>query len=151
MCSHACNTCVSASDRGVEGLFFFDPPVKCFTLAAAWKGSLIEKLSGRGICHPPRCSVTTLIHAQPDHNREASHSTSQREGGPLHSRGVRKGGTREGEREREETRPVLINNPLDFTYLRQHKSIIQSHVSACFVFHLDVGVSGSCLPGIECH
>lgn len=95
--------------------FFFHLPVECFTLAKAWKGSLIEKLSGRGICHPPRCSVTTLIHAQPDHNREASHSTSQREGGPLNSGGVGKGGTREkGKREKDETRPVLINNLLHF-------------------------------------
>lgn len=46
---------------------FFNLPVKCFTLAQTWKGNLIEKLSGCGICHPPRCSVTTLIHAQPDH------------------------------------------------------------------------------------
>lgn len=72
---------------GLRVLFFY-LLAKCFTLATAWKGSLIEKLSGRGICHPPRCSVTTLIHAQPDHNREASHSASQWEGGPLHSRGA---------------------------------------------------------------
>lgn len=105
----------------VEGLSFFfffffsHPPVKCFTLAVAWKGSLIEKLSGRGICHPPRCSVTTLIHAQPDHNREASHSTSQRASGPLHSsRGAGKGGAKEKEEgKKEETRTALINNPVD--------------------------------------
>lgn len=85
-------------------VFFFHPPVKCFTLAAAWKGSLIEKLSGRGICHPPCCSVTTLIHAQqPNHNREVSHSASQQEAGPLHGRGEgEKGGMREGGREGKE-------------------------------------------------
>lgn len=104
MCARTCmRVRASESDRGVQGLFFH-PPVKCFTLAAAWKGSLIEKLSGRGICHPPCCSVTTLIHAQqPNHNREVSHSASQQEAGPLHGRGEgEKGGMREGGREGKE-------------------------------------------------
>lgn len=114
-CTHAIHVCVWVTVR--LRVFFFHLPVKCFTLATAWKGSLIEKLSGRGICHPPCCSVTTLIHAQPDHNREASHSTSQREGGPLHSGGIGKGGVRQAEEKRERKRwgrPTLINNPLDF-------------------------------------
>lgn len=93
--------CVCVNDHGAEGLFFSHPPVKCFTLAATWKGSLIEKLSGCGICHPPRCSVTALIHAQPDHNREVSHSSSRQGGGPLHS-----GGVGEGSGERKEEREI---------------------------------------------
>lgn len=87
--------------KAVECLFFFNPPVKCFTLAAAWKGSLIEKLSGRGICRPPRCSVAALIHAQPDHNWEESHSASQRDASsPLAAEGAEKGWTTERRRER---------------------------------------------------
>lgn len=73
MCVCVCNKCVTV---GLT-VFFFHLPVKCFTLAVAWKDSLIEKLSDRGICHQPHCSVTTLMHAKPDHNHEASHSTSQ--------------------------------------------------------------------------
>lgn len=124
--------------------FFFHLPVKCFTLAVAWKGSLIEKHSGRGICHPPRCSVTTLIHAPPDQNQEASHSTSQREGGPLHSRGAGKEEERKG-KHKAQTRATLINNPMNLqasvTYLLLFNGIMQSQACLRWVFHLYVGGS----------
>lgn len=124
--------------------FFFHLPVKCFTLAVAWKGSLIEKHSGRGICHPPRCSVTTLIHAPPDQNQEARHSTSQQEGGSLHSRGAGKEEERKG-KQKDQTRPALINSPMNLqasvTYLLLFNSITQSHTCLHWDFHLYVGGS----------
>lgn len=109
-CAPACMQ--YACDCGVDGPFSFHPLAKRFTLAVAWKGGLIEKHSGHGICHPPCCSVTTLIHALPDQNQEASHSTSQREGDPLHSRGAGKEEERKG-KHKDQTRPALINNPMN--------------------------------------
>lgn len=134
----ACMYAICMWPRGWQSSFFH-LLVKCFTLDVAWKGSLIEKHSGRGICHPPRCSVTTLIHAPPDQNQEASHSASQQEG--VHFTVEEQENGKEGRENTKTRRPALLNIPMHQSHI-----IIQSHAYLCCVSHFYVGGSA---PGMS--